>query len=332
MEREFDMVGNDDFSRQEWDNLRGFQRPLWRRASGNKTIQNGRLSQANSTLTAKIQSRKIPGCVGWYRMRKHVYPTGRGIVLLLIKIKVEFQMMIYPAIDILNGHCVRLRQGRKEDETIYGDDPSEVARRWESLGASYIHVVDLDGAFSGSSQNELSLRGILGAVNIPIQIGGGVRSKSDVERLINLGVDRVIIGTAAVTNPDFVIEAVTGWGAAQVVVGIDARDGQVAVQGWESTSQISALEVALSVKAAGVKRVVYTDIARDGMMSGPNVEATRRLARDSGLKVIASGGVSAMEDLDLVAETEADGVDGVIVGKALYEGTVNLSDAVQRFA
>lgn len=241
-------------------------------------------------------------------------------------------MMIYPAIDILNGHCVRLRQGRKEDETIYGDDPSEVARRWESLGASYIHVVDLDGAFSGSSQNELSLRGILRAVSIPIQLGGGVRSMTDVERLINLGVDRVIIGTAAVTNPEFVDEAVASWGAGHVVVGIDARDGQVAVQGWESTSQISALDVALSVKAAGVERIIYTDIARDGMMIGTNVEATRHLARDSGLRVIASGGVSSMEDLDLVAETEVDGVDGVIVGKALYEGTVNLKDAVQRFA
>jgi phosphoribosylformimino-5-aminoimidazole carboxamide ribotide isomerase len=241
-------------------------------------------------------------------------------------------MIIYPAVDIRGGRCVRLLQGRKDRETVYGDDPAAVARRWQDQGAVYIHVVDLDGAFTGNTKNEESVVRILNTVTIPIQLGGGVRSLEDMDRLLSHGVARVIIGTTAVTRPDIVTAAVDRWGAERIVVGIDARNGAVAVHGWAAESALSALDVARHVKIAGVERIVYTDIARDGMMTGPNVEATRRLARESGLRVIASGGVSSMDDLDVLAAASVDGVDGVIVGKALYEGTVDLAEAIRRYA
>lgn len=240
-------------------------------------------------------------------------------------------MVIYPAIDIRGGRCVRLLQGRKDRETVYGDDPAGMALRWQDLGATYIHVVDLDGAFTGNTQNEASIIRILNTVTAPIQLGGGIRTLGDIHRLLSLGVARVIIGTAAVTDPDLVTAAIERWGPEHIVIGIDARDGNVAVRGWEAGSSLTALDVARQVKTAGVERVVYTDIARDGMMTGPNVEATRRLSRESGLQAIASGGVSSMDDLVTVAAASDDGIDGVIVGKALYEGTVDLAEAIERF-
>ena len=240
-------------------------------------------------------------------------------------------MQLYPAIDLRDGKCVRLLQGRRDQETVYGDDPAGVARRWQAAGARFLHVVDLDGAFSGNPLNEQSVLSILHAVTIPIQLGGGIRSTGDIARLLSLGVSRVILGTVAISDPDLVAHAVSRWGADRIVVGIDARDGEVAVRGWESGSAQTAQIVALRVKLAGVTRVVYTDISRDGMMGGPNIEATRRLARETGLSVIASGGVASMDDLLAVAAAETDGVEGVIIGKALYEGAIDLTEAVQRF-
>lgn len=240
-------------------------------------------------------------------------------------------MQLYPAIDLRGGKCVRLLQGRRDQETVYGDDPAGVASRWQAAGARFLHVVDLDGAFSGNPLNEMSVLSILHTVNIPIQLGGGIRSADTIGRLLSLGVSRVILGTVAISDPDLVSRAVSRWGADRIIVGIDARDGEVAVRGWESGSAQAASAVALRVKQAGITRIVYTDISRDGMMTGPNIAATRRLAQETGLSVIASGGVATMDDLIAVAAAEIDGVEGVIIGKALYEGAIDLAEAVQRF-
>ncbi|MBI4552968.1 MAG: 1-(5-phosphoribosyl)-5-[(5-phosphoribosylamino)methylideneamino]imidazole-4-carboxamide isomerase, partial [Candidatus Latescibacteria bacterium] len=240
-------------------------------------------------------------------------------------------MLILPAIDLRGGRCVRLVQGRKEQETVYDDDPVHAACRWADQGASFLHVVDLDGAFTGGSQNLDVVERILRTVPVPIQLGGGIRSLDAIERVLASGVARVIIGTAAVTDPGLVAAAIDRWGAGRVVVGIDARDGQVAVRGWEEGAPLSAIEAARRVKRMGVERVVYTDIVRDGMLTGPNVEATRRLAVESGLRVIASGGVSSMDDLSRLAALGDDGIEGVIIGKALYEGTIDLKEAIERF-
>lgn len=240
-------------------------------------------------------------------------------------------MIIFPAIDIRDGRCVRLLQGRRDRETVYDDDPAGVAERWAACGAAFLHVVDLDGAFTGNARNRDSVQRIIGAVEIPVQFGGGIRTLDDVARTLDLGVRRVVIGTAAVMDPAMVRTAVERWGGDRIVVGIDARDGRVAVRGWAAESARPAVDVARQVKTGGVERIVYTDIARDGTMTGPNVEATRALARASGLRVIASGGVSSMDDLAAVAAASKDGVEGVIVGKALYEGAIDLRAAVEKF-
>lgn len=240
-------------------------------------------------------------------------------------------MQLYPAIDIKAGRCVRLLQGRANQETVYGDDPAAMALRWKAAGATYLHVVDLDGAFSGNPQNVDGIKRILKKVDIPLQLGGGIRTMEDIDRWLTAGITRVIIGTAAVKNPTLVGIAVDKYGPEKIMVGIDARDGLVAVDGWESGSAETAVRVALTMKKAGVTHVVYTDIARDGMMTGPNVEATRSLAIESGLSVIASGGVSSMDDLAAVSAMVNDGIDGAIIGKAIYEGVIDLSEAIARF-
>jgi phosphoribosylformimino-5-aminoimidazole carboxamide ribotide isomerase len=238
-------------------------------------------------------------------------------------------MTILPTIDLKEGRCVRLLQGRKEDETVYSDDPTAMARRWQDEGATYLHLVDLDGAFEGASRNLAAIRRILETVTIPAELGGGVRSLDDVSRLLALGLDRVILGTVAVREPEVVRAAVERFGPERVVVGIDAKGGRVAVKGWVEATEVGAVDLALRMKALGVRRVVYTDIETDGMLAGPNVEATGALARTTGLKVIASGGVSSLDDLRRVAALEPAGVDGVIVGKALYEGRVDLREAIR---
>ena len=240
-------------------------------------------------------------------------------------------MIIIPAIDLKQGRCVQLRQGRKEDETVYSDDPSAVARGWEELGASYLHLVDLDGAFEGGTQNLAVVKKVLENIAIPVEFGGGVRSLRTISDLLEMGLDRVILGTLAVQNPDTVRSAVEEFGPDRILAGIDAKDGHAAVEGWVKTSGTSAVNLALDMKAVGIERVVYTDISTDGTLSGPNVEATGKLAIASGLKVIASGGISSIDDLKEIATLEDVGVDGAIVGTALYEGRVDLKEAIEMF-
>jgi phosphoribosylformimino-5-aminoimidazole carboxamide ribotide isomerase len=246
-------------------------------------------------------------------------------------------MIVFPAIDLRRGRCVRLRQGRAEDETVYDDDPAAVAQRWVAQGAEWLHVVNLDGAFGQAASqrsrpiNLQRLEEIHGAVpQTPIQFGGGVRSLSDMQTALGLGAARVILGTVAVQNPDLVAEAIRRFGAERIVLGIDARNGQVATHGWLETSEVTAIALGRAMRARGVLRAVYTDIARDGMLTGVNVEATALLARETGLAVIASGGVASLEDLRRLAAK--GNIEGVIIGQALYTGALSLRDAIQTSA
>ncbi|MCK5381090.1 MAG: 1-(5-phosphoribosyl)-5-[(5-phosphoribosylamino)methylideneamino]imidazole-4-carboxamide isomerase [Candidatus Latescibacteria bacterium] len=241
-------------------------------------------------------------------------------------------MQILPAIDLKNGKCVRLLQGKKDRETIYSDDPARMALRWQGEGADYLHLVDLDGAFEGTSKNVEAIRSIVEATNIPAELGGGIRDMGAITKLLSLGLDRVILGTVAVTDPDLVRRAIERFGPKKIVVGIDAKNGKVAVKGWEEISEVPALELTRKMKGLGVERIIYTDISKDGMMVGPNTAATKQLAQQSGLKVIASGGVSTLEDVRNVAALEPFGIDGMIIGKALYEGAINLKEALALLA
>ncbi|MDO7908506.1 1-(5-phosphoribosyl)-5-[(5-phosphoribosylamino)methylideneamino]imidazole-4-carboxamide isomerase [Paenibacillus sp. JX-17] len=238
--------------------------------------------------------------------------------------------MIYPAIDIRGGKCVRLIQGDYNQETVYNDNPVEVAKGWEGQGGQYIHLVDLDGAKAGHPVNDAIIAEIAAAVNVPVQVGGGLRTREDVERLLGLGVSRVIIGTAAIEDRNFT-ESVLGSYGDKIAIGLDARDGYVATRGWLETSEVKAEELAKELAAKGAETFIFTDISRDGMMQGPNVEAIAALAKASGRSVIASGGVSVMDDLLRLNEHAASGVGGAIVGKALYTGSIDLEDAVARF-
>jgi phosphoribosylformimino-5-aminoimidazole carboxamide ribotide isomerase len=257
-------------------------------------------------------------------------------------------MIVFPAIDLRRGRCVRLRQGRAEDETVFGDDPTAVARRWVAQGAQWLHVVNLDGAFGESHTaahqpiNLGRLEEICDAVpETPVQFGGGVRSLDDVQAALDLGATRVILGTVAVQDPDLVVQSVQRFGAERIVVGIDARGGVVAIHGWREVSNTAALDLAEAMRRQGVSRVVYTDIARDGMLAGVNVESTAALARAAGLQVIASGGVASLADIRrLKAQNQSpapgggtDGsggsIEGVIIGQALYAGAVSLPEALE---
>jgi phosphoribosylformimino-5-aminoimidazole carboxamide ribotide isomerase len=240
-------------------------------------------------------------------------------------------MQLYPAIDIRQGRCVRLVKGRRDRETVYGDSPAEVALRWKSQGATYLHIVDLDGAFTGETGNRNSVVGILEQADLPVQLGGGIRTPETVEAWLTLGVRRVILGTAAVERPEMVGQAVDRWGPERIVVGIDAKAGRVAVNGWTSGTSCTALELAQAMKEAGVRRIIYTEIDRDGTMNGLDTGATARLARESGLRVIASGGVASLHDLEQASRSVEDGLEGVVLGKSLYEGTIDLSEAVRKY-
>lgn len=237
-------------------------------------------------------------------------------------------MQLYPAIDIKNGHCVRLRQGQFQDSQTYSLSPVSVAKQWEDSGATFIHLVDLDGALVGYGVNEAVIREIAQTVKVPVQVGGGIRSIKDIENKLNLGVKRVIIGTKAVEDPGFVKEAISNFGAESIVVGIDAKDGFVAVEGWEKVSNHNAIDLALSMKAIGVKTIVYTDISKDGMLSGPNISHTKNMVDVTGLDIIASGGVSSLKDLEMV---DSINVQGAIIGKALYENRIDLAQAISMF-
>ncbi len=232
-------------------------------------------------------------------------------------------MIIYPAIDLRGGKCVRLRQGDFDQSTIYSDNPVDTAKKWESCGAKWLHVVDLDGARQEASNRSIICE-IAKRLSIPVQTGGGVRTMDDVDELLENGVSRVILGTAAVKNPDFVKEAVRKYDE-KIAVGIDAHDGFVAISGWEEVSKFSAIEFAKNMRQIGVRHIIYTDIATDGMLQGPNLDAMRQMTDAFGEGVIASGGVGAVSDLKNLIST---GVSGVIVGKALYTGNVDLALAI----
>lgn len=241
-------------------------------------------------------------------------------------------MIIIPAIDLRGGRCVRLTQGQASAETVYSENPVTIAQKWYDEGAEMLHIVNLDAALNkNDAANLKALEGILYKVSIPVQFGGGVRSLDDVRRLDELGATRIVIGTTAIENPVLLEHIVDEFGST-IVVGIDARDGVVALRGWEKMSNIKALDFAQKVAEMGVERIVYTDIARDGMLSGINLEMTRQIAEMSGLKVTASGGVASLDDIYALKEIEADGVDSVIVGKALYEGVFTLEEALDAAA
>lgn len=234
-------------------------------------------------------------------------------------------MIIFPAIDLRGGKCVRLIQGDFDKETVYSNDPQATALKWQSLGAKFLHVVDLDGARAGSPQNLDAIKKILDAVKIPIEVGGGIRTIDDMEKLLSLGVRRVILGSVAVENISLVEDAVKKFGD-KIVVGIDARNGFVAVHGWEKSSAVKAGELAKKIVAAGVETIIYTDISKDGMLSGVNAEIFTELAKESGAQIVASGGVKSIEDIRAL---KAAKVAGVIVGKAIYTGSLDLKSAIE---
>lgn len=272
-------------------------------------------------------------------------------------------MIIYPAIDLRQGRCVRLRQGDPAAETVFGHDPAAMAQHWVAQGAEWLHVVNLDGALGATSaqlnalhrpqniriqhpgshaaltpEQELAqelpvnlqrLREIRRAVTVPIQFGGGLRTIDDIQLALELGADRVVLGTVAIDNPGLVSEALLRWGADRIVVGIDARDGKVATHGWQATSSVDAIDLGHRMQALGVRRVVYTDISRDGMLSGVNLAMTSRLGDVTGLKVIASGGVAGLSDIEALKGHEHYNIDGVIVGQAIYTGALDLAAAVR---
>ena len=233
-------------------------------------------------------------------------------------------MIIFPAIDLRGGKCVRLIQGDFDKETVYSDDPQATALKWQSFGAKFLHVVDLDGARAGSPQNIPAIKKILDAVNIPIEVGGGIRTLDDMEKILALGVRRVILGSVAVENISLVEDAAKKFGD-KIVVGIDARNGFVAVYGWEKSSAVKADELAKKIVAAGVKTIIYTDISKDGMLSGVNAEIFAELAKKSGAEIIASGGVKSLDDIRAL---KAAKISGVIVGKAIYTGSLDLKVAI----
>ena len=226
-------------------------------------------------------------------------------------------MRLYPAIDIKDGQCVRLKKGLFNEVTVYSDTPYKIAESFEKDGAKFIHTVDLDGALKGRSVNAETIKKIVNSVNIPVQLGGGIRTLENIQEVLDLGVYRAIIR-----------QAIDRFGAEHIVVGIDAKDGYVAVEGWEKLSDKTAVNMALAMKEMGVQTIVYTDISKDGMLAGPNIEQTKLLSDKTGIDIIASGGVSCMQDLEAVSDA---GIHGAIIGKALYEKRVILSEAVEKF-
>ena len=236
-------------------------------------------------------------------------------------------MLIIPAIDLRNGNVVRLFQGNFDKETIFSSQPDEVAIRWQSYGAKFIHIVDLDGARIGKSTNIESIKIIVKSIQIPVELGGGIRTLVDIEKLLALGINRVILGSAAVKNPVLVREACRLFNE-RIVIGIDARDGIVAVDGWEASGKISAIDLAKKMKGFGIKRIVYTDISRDGTGEGVNISSALELAKATGLKIIVSGGVGNLDDIREIKKHEHEGIEGVIIGKALYTNLLDLEAAI----
>lgn len=233
-------------------------------------------------------------------------------------------MRIYPAIDIKDGQCVRLLQGRFSDVTVYGNDPVSVAKKWEAEGGEYLHVVDLDGALKGCGINSRIISEICSALSIPVQTGGGIRTMEDVESRLSCGIQRVIIGTSAVRDAEFIKRAADKY-ADRIVIGTDAKDSMVAIEGWEELSSFTAVEFAKKMEALGIKTFVYTDISTDGTLKGPNAAAMKEMSSAVNADIIASGGIGTIEH---IKELSGTGVEGIIIGRALYEGTVRLKDAI----
>ena len=240
-------------------------------------------------------------------------------------------LTLYPAIDLKDGACVRLRRGAMDDATVYSDDPAAQARAWQDAGCRWLHVVDLNGAFAGRAVNGAAVAAILAAAAVPVQLGGGIRDLAGVERWLAAGVRRVILGSAAVRDPALVREACRRF-PGRIVVGIDARDGFVATDGWAETSTLAAPDLAARFADAGVVAIIYTDIGRDGMLGGLNLEGTAALATSSTIPVIASGGVGSLDDLQALRDLAHGNIEGVIVGRALYDGRVELPEALSMLA
>jgi phosphoribosylformimino-5-aminoimidazole carboxamide ribotide isomerase len=236
-------------------------------------------------------------------------------------------MLIIPAIDLKEGKCVRLEQGLMDKATVYSDDPATMAKHWQSQGAELLHVVDLDGAFAGLPKNLGAIKSIRSAVSMSIEVGGGIRDLATINTLVSIGIDRIILGTAAIENPAFVRDA-CGQHPEKIIVGIDAKDGMVAIKGWAEVTKVNAVDLAKQMQEYGVIAIIYTDIRRDGMLSGPNLEATKALAEALHIPVIASGGVSSMKDIQDVLTIRYSGVTGVITGRAIYNGSLDLREAI----
>jgi len=237
-------------------------------------------------------------------------------------------MLLIPAIDLKNGYCVRLRQGNMDDVTVFSEDPVEMARKWADEGAERIHVVDLDGAIKGQPVNLKVVEAIASAVDVPVQIGGGIRDEETVQRYLNAGVAYVIIGTKAINTPHFLRDVCLEY-PRHIIVSLDAKDGRLALNGWAKLTHFDAIEAAQHCERDGVEALIYTDIGRDGMMAGFNVESTRALAQAVNTPVFASGGVSTLDDIRKLKDLEGEGVAGAVIGRALYEGGFTLADAVK---
>ena len=240
-------------------------------------------------------------------------------------------MLLIPAIDLKDGHCVRLKQGDMDQSTTFGEDPEVMARNWLAQGARRLHLVDLNGAFAGQPKNEMAIRKILKTVGseIDVQLGGGIRDLDTIERYLDAGLRYVIIGTAAVKNPGFLQDACTAFGG-HIIVGLDAREGKVATDGWSKLTRHDVIDMGKKFEDYGVESIIYTDIGRDGMLSGINIEATVKLAQALTIPVIASGGLSTMSDIEALCEVEGDGVEGVICGRAIYSGNLDFATAQAR--
>ncbi|MBF0279200.1 MAG: 1-(5-phosphoribosyl)-5-[(5-phosphoribosylamino)methylideneamino]imidazole-4-carboxamide isomerase [SAR324 cluster bacterium] len=235
-------------------------------------------------------------------------------------------MVVVPAIDLKNGKCVRLLQGQADQETVYSSDPAEMAKIFEDAGAKRLHLVDLDGAFKGKTANLQSIRAIIDSITIPVELGGGIRNGDDIKRMLDLEIDSVIVGTMAVKHPNILESVLKEYPGEKIILGVDSRNRKVAVAGWEEQTEIDDIAFGKRWKDHGIQRIIFTDIARDGMLNGPNIEALRQFARGTQLKITASGGISSKEDIENLQSLEADGVDHVIVGKAIYDKKIKLNE------